>query len=432
LRATQTFHLPTTEVFKKALLRWADSHPTAIFLDSNQHANDYANYEALLAVGVESQLEVNDEDVFEKLREFKNAMKDWLFGYFSYDVKNGLEDLESNNYDNLDFANLHFFQPKKVIALKGTMVEFHYLETVAKDIPNDFKQLKTMDAEARPPIRNVPNGKLKMRIHKGAYHQKAERLLAHIQRGDVYEANLCQEFYIEQASIDPLNTFQRLNSLSEAPFSTYMKMGHRYLLCASPERYLRRQGQEVIAQPIKGTAARSQDEKADRKNRNELATDEKERAENIMIVDLVRNDLSKQAVKGSVSVKELCEVYTFRQVHQMISTIACTLPEGTDSVDVIKNSFPMGSMTGAPKVSAMKLIEELEETKRGLYSGSVGYFKPNDDFDFNVVIRSILFNAKNKYVSFIVGSAFTAKSVPEKEFGECLLKAKAMRKALDS
>ena len=150
-----------------------------------------------------------------------------------------------------------------------------------------------------------------------------------------------------------------------------------------------------------------------------------------MIVDLVRNDLSRTAKKGSVVVEELCKVYPFKQVNQMISTVVSKMGVGISPVDVIRSTFPMGSMTGAPKVSAMQIIEELEETKRGLYSGSVGYFTPDGDFDFNVIIRSILYNAAENYISYSVGGAITAGSDPEKEYAECLLKAKAMRAVLE-
>ncbi len=204
------------------------------------------------------------------------------------------------------------------------------------------------------------------------------------------------------------------------------------MLSASPERYLKKEGNTIISQPIKGTSKRSENLKEDEALKEQLKQDLKERSENIMIVDLVRNDLSLTAIKGSVEVKELCEVYSFKQVHQMISTVTSKIDKNTHPVDVIKTSFPMGSMTGAPKISAMKIIENLEETKRGLYSGAVGYFSPDGDFDFNVVIRSILYNSTKQYVSYSVGSAITAKSDPLKEYEECLIKAKAMRQVLES
>jgi len=251
-------------------------------------------------------------------------------------------------------------------------------------------------------------------------------MLEHIQRGDIYEANFCMEFFAENALINPLDVYQKLNAISEAPFSVYFKNDLQFLLSASPERYLKKIDTKIISQPIKGTSRRHAEIELDENSKKELETNEKERSENIMIVDLVRNDLSRTACKGSVEVEELCGMYSFKQVHQMISTIVSQVENTISPIEILKTTFPMGSMTGAPKISAMNIIENLEETKRGLYSGAVGYFTPNGDFDFNVVIRSILYNAQNQYVSFSVGSAITTLSDPEKEYEECLLKAKAM------
>ena len=272
--------------------------------------------------------------------------------------------------------------------------------------------------------------KIKLRIHKDEYFQKLNSILNHIHRGDIYEMNFCQEFYSENSSIDPVKVYQRLNDISKAPFASFLKLNEAFLLSASPERYLKKDGDRVLSQPIKGTEKRAEDSKEDKRLKKALKKNPKEIAENIMIVDLVRNDLSQSAMKGTVKVEELCKVHTFEQVHQLISTIVCQVKKDLHPVDIIKSTFPMGSMTGAPKISAMKIIENIEETKRGLYSGAVGYFTPNGDFDFNVIIRSILFNAASKYISYSVGGAITAKSIPEKEYEECLLKAKAMRQVL--
>jgi para-aminobenzoate synthetase component 1 len=269
------------------------------------------------------------------------------------------------------------------------------------------------------------------RISKDLYQEKVERMLEYINKGDIYEANFCMEFYAE-TMINPLEKFFLLNDISKPPFAAYLKNNNNFLLSATPERYLKKENNKIISQPIKGTSKRFADFEKDEISKNNLALDPKERSENIMITDLVRNDLSRTAKKGSVEVEELCGIYSFLQVHQMISTITSIIDDQYSELDVIKNSFPMGSMTGAPKISAMKIIEELEDTKRGLYSGSVGYFTPNGDFDFNVVIRSILYNSKNNYVSFSVGSAITALSIPELEYEECLLKADAMMKVLNS
>jgi para-aminobenzoate synthetase component I len=273
---------------------------------------------------------------------------------------------------------------------------------------------------------------LSKRMNKTEYLGAVGKIQQHILKGDIYEMNFCQEFYIENAMANPVALYQKLNSISPAPFSAYFRYGHKYLICSSPERFLAKRGEKIISQPIKGTIKRGENEDEDNKLKYNLFNNEKERAENVMIVDLVRNDLSRTAKKGSVVVEELCKIYSYKQVHQMVSTI-CSEIDATryDITDLIKFAFPMGSMTGAPKIKAMELIEKYEKTKRGLYSGSIGYIAPNKDFDFNVVIRSILYNSENKYLSFIVGSAITSLSNPESEYDECLLKASGILKALD-
>lgn len=399
-------------------------------MDSNGHAQKYGSFDFLLAVSKQTDKSISIETL-EQLKMEVDKKQDWLFGFFTYDVKNALEDLVSQNFDGLGFPTLHFFQPSKIIKCIGDTLHFMYLENCVDEIESDFAQIKALVNFEKLEREQSPV-KIKMRIHKDAYFEKATQLLEHIHRGDVYEANFCQEFYAEDVSIDPWETYQRLNAISEPPFAAFMRLEDKYLMCASPERYLRKQGSTLISQPIKGTARRDDNETEDEILKHQLALDEKERAENIMITDLVRNDLSKSALKGSVEVEELCKVYTYKQVHQMISTVVAEITSDKNPVELIEETFPMGSMTGAPKISAMKIIEELEETKRGLYSGAVGYFDPEGNFDFNVVIRSILYNSTRNYVSYSVGSAITAKSDPEHEYQECLLKAKAMRSVLET
>lgn len=431
MRKQRTYTISDPDTIKQSLLHWTRDYEKIVWLDDNGHRNDYHSYDAVLAVSRQTD-DLKDINSLQGLKNIVRDNRDWLFGYFSYDLKNELEDLYSHNFDGLGFQTLQFFQPEKIILLNGKELTFLYLEHCDEDIESDYEQLLSNRGVlqekriASTPIR------IKMRIHKDAYFEKANRFLEHIHRGDIYEANFCQEFYAEDSIIDPWETYKRLNTISRPPFASFMRLDEKYLLCASPERYLKKTGQTVISQPIKGTAPRSRDKKEDEKLKQQLTQDEKERAENIMITDLVRNDLSKSALKGSVFVEELCKVYPYKQVHQMISTVVATMPKDKNPVELIEETFPMGSMTGAPKISAMKIIEELEETKRGLYSGAVGYFDPKGDFDFNVVIRSILYNATNNYVSYSVGSAITAKSDPEKEYQECLLKAKAMRNVLEA
>ncbi len=428
-RTSRSFSISDAKRFKNAILEWTRSYDKVVWLDSNAHEDVYGEFETIVAVSRQtngSDFEIKNID---KAQKFIDEQKDWLFGFITYDFKNNLETLESNNSDELDFPELHFFCPQKIIVLRDKHVDFLYLDELENDIEIDFSLLqKTTIPEFDFESKDI---RIRMRIHKDAYFEKVDKMLDHIHRGDIYEANFCQEFYSTNSTIDPWSVYKNLNEISEPPFATFLRLDDKYLLCASPERYLKRKDNTIISQPIKGTAKRDADSKQDKQLKNELAKNPKERAENIMITDLVRNDLSKSAMKGTVKVEKLCEVYTYNQVHQMISTVTCTVPAEIPSTQIIKETFPMGSMTGAPKVSAMKIIEDLEETQRGLYSGTVGYFTPNGNFDFNVVIRSILYNATNQYVSYSVGSAITSKSIPEKEYEECLIKAKAMRRVLE-
>ncbi|TCP23628.1 para-aminobenzoate synthetase component 1 [Tenacibaculum skagerrakense] len=426
LRTEQTFFIDNIEIFKKQLLAWGQQYDTVVFLDSNNYKLQYSSYDAILAVEEFTSIKTDYYQAFEQLKEYQSYTKDYLFGYLSYDLKNDTEALSSKNFDGLQFPDLYFFQPQKIIFIKNNEIIFSYLRMVDDEIEDDFEQI--INGETFQEMSKHDNNlKVKLRIHKDEYHAKVTKVIDHIKRGDIYEANFCQEFYVENATINPLDTYNQLNKISQPPFATYFKNDELFLLSASPERYIRKEGNKIISQPIKGTAKRFVDAIEDEKAAFDLARDEKERSENIMIVDLVRNDLSRTAKKGSVKVEELCKVYSFKQVHQLISTVVSEIKEDIHPVDVIRDTFPMGSMTGAPKISAMIIIEDLEETKRGLYSGSVGYFTPDGDFDFNVVIRSILYNEEKKYISYSVGGAITAKSTPEKEYEECLLKAKAMK-----
>lgn len=428
-RTVRTFSIENIATFKQNLLCWSQQFETALWLDSNNYNQTYTSFNSALAVEEFTSIKTDYTNAFDKLKEYHTTTKDYIFGYISYDVKNDVEHLKSENLDNLGFADLYFFQPQKLVFIKENSVEFHYLKMVDDEIEDDFKTIKDINPSV---FENSKNDiKIKLRIHKDEYHQKVSKVLEHIKRGDIYEANFCQEFYAENATINPLQVYKHLNDISEPPFAAYLKVENQYALCSSPERYIKKEGSKIISQPIKGTAKRLISQIDDEKIARNLMRDEKERAENVMIVDLVRNDLSKTATKGSVKVEELCKVYSFKQVHQMISTVVSNID--TDlmhPVEVLRSTFPMGSMTGAPKVSAMQIIEDLEETKRGLYSGAIGYFTPENDFDFNVVIRSILYNEEKKYVSYSVGGAITAKSIVENEYEECLLKAKAMKYVL--
>ena len=430
LRTVRTFSIENIKDFKPLLLSWSQQFETALWLDSNKHQQQYTSFDSALAIEEFTAIKTDYTNAFDKLKEYQSSTKDYIFGYISYDVKNDTEQLSSKNFDGLDFPDLYFFQPQKLIFIKGENIEFHYLNMVADAIETDFQDIQT-NAKQKGIIADTDeNIKIKLRIHKAEYYAKVHAILEHIKRGDLYEVNFCQEFYAENSTINPAAVYQHLNDISEPPFASFLKMEQQYALCASPERYLKKEGSKIISQPIKGTAKRLISPIDDAKIASDLMRDEKERAENVMIVDLVRNDLSKTAKKGTVKVEELCKVYSFKQVHQMISTVTSEIDPKLHPIETLRSTFPMGSMTGAPKVSAMKIIENLEASKRGLYSGAIGYFTPENDFDFNVVIRSILYNEEKKYISYSVGSAITIKSDAAKEYEECLLKAKAMKYVL--
>ena len=399
-----------------------------LWLDSNQHADKYSSFDAILALDAFTAVKTNNMQSLQELDNYISNTKDWVFGYIGYDIKNGIENLSSHNDDKLGFPDIYFFQPQKLFFFKGDTVELKYLNMVADEIETDIDAILKFDLNVIP--LNTKH-RINSKISREEYIEKVNEILFHLRRGDIYEMNFCQEFYIElHTSFNPIKTFNDLNAISKPPFACYFKHENLYALCSSPERYLKKQGHKLISQPIKGTSKRGDTKDKDMQLIAELQNNPKEISENVMIVDLVRNDLSKISEKNSVSVDELCKIYTFEQVHQMISTVSSDLlPDATLS-DILKATFPMGSMTGAPKISAMEIIEDVESTKRGLYSGCIGYISPEFDFDFNVVIRSILHNAEKKYTSMMVGSAITAKSDPEKEYEECLVKAKALFEVL--
>ena len=427
MRTTIYKEISNTSLFKSQLLTWAQQFREVVFLDSNDYPQKYSNYDCILAVDAFTSINTDYHNAFEDLKQYQQTSKDWIFGYLSYDLKNDTEELNSSNFDGLQFPDLFFFQPKKLFLLKKNQLEIQYLTMCEDEVEEDFDSIINTSVST---LENSNPIEIQQRISKDLYLEKITKMLEYINKGDIYEANFCMEFFAE-TTINPLNKFYLLNDISKPPFAVFFKNNNHFLLSATPERYLKKVNNKIISQPIKGTSKRYLDNKEDEISKNNLTSDPKERSENIMITDLVRNDLSRTSKKDSVEVEELCGVYSFLQVHHMISTITSIVDDQYSALDVIKKSFPMGSMTGAPKISAMTIIEELEETKRGLYSGSVGYFTPNGDFDFNVVIRSILYNSKNNYVSFSVGSAITALSIPELEYEECLLKANAMIKVLN-
>lgn len=415
----QIFDIP---LFKQKALQWAAEHDSVCCLLSNDFTDPYSKFDTLIAVGIKTEVRADIPHAFEKLEKFQQDNPGWMTGFFTYDLKNEIEDLTSENPDHLNFPDLYFFVPQYVIIIKGDKIEL-----IADDAQNIF------DAIDQQPIRQTVQTfaiKIQSRFSKSDYITRVEKIKEHINRGDIYVTNFCQEFFAEDAVINPLDVFLRLNEISPNPFAAFFKLKDKYIISATPERFLAKRAAKLISQPIKGTAKRGATPEEDEYNIQQLRNHTKELQENVMIVDLVRNDLTRSAKQGTVATEELYGIYSFKHVHQMISTVVCELEDNISDVQAIKNTFPMGSMTGAPKISAMQLMEQFERSRRGVYSGAMGYFSPDGDFDFNVVIRTLLYNAGNKYLSFHAGSAITYHADAEKEYDECLLKAQAILEVL--
>jgi para-aminobenzoate synthetase component 1 len=410
------------ESFKRKALQWASAFEVCCYLDSNNFTDPYSKFDTLIAAGVKADIIADTGAAFEKLEQFRQQYPCWMTGFLTYDLKNEIENLTSENPDHLQFPDLYFFVPQYLMIIRGNEVEI--VAANAEGILADIER-QVLQTNHHVAIVNIQS-----RLSKQEYLNSVEKIKGNINLGDIYVTNFCQEFFAENAVIDPLAVFLMLNEVSPNPFSSFFKWKDNYILCATPERFLAKRGDKLISQPIKGTAKRGSTMAEDERNIQMLRNHTKELQENVMIVDLVRNDLTRSAKQGTVRAEELYSISSFRHVHQMVSTVVCELREDISPVQAVKNTFPMGSMTGAPKISAMRLMEEYEQSRRGVYSGAIGYFSPDNDFDFNVVIRTLLYNTKNRYLSFHAGSAITYHADAEKEYEECLLKAQAILEVL--
>lgn len=414
------------EVIKKQMLNWANPFSIFLFLDSNNYSLPYSKYECLLAIGNKHLDIYNEKDKeLSALAEHFQANKDWLFGHICYDHKNAIEPkLSSRNKLNIGFASIQFFNPDIVCYIEKDSQHLT-IECLSDDPEEIFKDICDHNGFI---TQHGTRCNFKQRISKEEYLAAISTFRKHIADGDCYEINFCNEGYCENVTIDPLQTFNALNTLSPAPFAAYYRNEDMYMMCSSPERYLQKTNNTILSQPIKGTARRDKDAAKDEAIKQQLQNDIKERAENVMIVDLTRNDLARSCNTGSVTVEELFGIYSFPQVHQMVSTICGQLKSDNNIAESIQYSFPMGSMTGAPKIKVMQLIDMYEQSRRELFSGTVGYISPNGDFDFNVIIRSLFYNATTQYLSYQTGGAITYDSVPENEWEEMRLKAWALER----
>ncbi|MEO7174901.1 MAG: anthranilate synthase component I family protein [Saprospiraceae bacterium] len=423
--------LGALQVMKDRILALLGKEKVGIYLDSNDYPTQkHQKFECLAAGGIKRVLQ-SDQGAktpgFKDLQSWLGEQKSWAFGYFGYDLKNQIEDLKSENPDSMGFPDMCFFEPQWVIAIRKSSNSIDIFGENALEIAAQL-QIDTR------PISESKFGSIELRsvISRDDYLSKVDTIRQLIVEGDLYEMNLCRELMAEDVELDAIQMFRKLNAKTRAPFAAYLRLEHLHLLCASPERFIYKSEQQLISQPIKGTRPRMLDFAADESMRRELSESEKDKSENVMIVDLVRNDLSKICIPGTVKVDELFGIYSFATVHQMISTISGILPPEANEVQAIKAAFPMGSMTGAPKVRAMQRIEQLEMSRRGIYSGALGYFSPNGDFDFNVVIRSLMYNASQRKLSCQVGGAIVFDSVAEDEWLETEWKLNGIKEILIS
>lgn len=411
--------------FKEKALHWAQQFNDVCFLQSNGYQDKYSKVSSLLAVDALHTFQAEESDAFENLEIFQaKHPNNWMFGFFSYDLKNEIEDVQTELPNTIEFPDIFFFIPKTVI---------HFYDKSVQIEADNPKSILESIIETKIPIPSLKSSKIKLkhRLNKDNYISAFQKLMNHIHRGDLYEVNLCQEFYATGVKKNPVELYTRLNSVSPSPFSAFLKLDDKFIISASPERFLTKRNEYLISQPIKGTAPRGKSPAEDIEIINQLRNNPKEIAENMMVVDLVRNDMTQAALPGTVVTEQKLKVHTFKQVHQLISTITCVLNPKISNVQAIKNTFPPGSMTGAPKISAMNLCDQYENSRRGVYSGALGYFSPDDDFDFSVVIRTILYNKTKEYLSFHTGGAITIDAEAEKEYQECLLKASGILKALN-
>lgn len=403
------------------MLNWLRPFSIFCYLDNQQYQIAPHQTDCLVAVGVQASVSGNE---IQKADDFFKQ-GNWVFGHLSYELKNSIHGFASNKKDKIGFPDFYFFCPEVVLEIKDSVLTVYAID------PNEVFhaiQVQTVQENEKAPTLPITPGPA---LAREAYIEKIKALQEHILRGDCYEINFCNEFYSNNAMLDPFTCFDKLMDISPNPFSAFYRLEDRYLLCASPERFLAKNGKRIFSQPIKGTIRRDLASKEkDQALINELLQSKKEQAENVMVVDLVRNDLTKICKEASVKVDELFGIYSFPQLHQMISTISGELLDDISFSEIITATFPMGSMTGAPKHRVMQLIDGYEPGARGIFSGAVGYFHPSSDFDFNVVIRSIMYNSTDQFLSYQVGSGITFYSDPEKEWEECLLKAEAIKKVL--
>ena len=397
-------------------------------MDSNNYVDKIGKYDFIASAGQESVWSA-DSLHLKSPQQYIDSIEDWAFGHFNFEWQHNQFGLTNRPADSAGFSTACLFQPEHIIYCIGNKITILSVSDTPESIYETIDFCKAYSGKT-----NINTSiELIAATSKNEYLETVIDLQNHIRRGDCYEINYCIEFSTHELKIDALSIYQKLSKLSPAPMSCLYRNGSAWLICSSPERFIAKRETTIFSQPIKGTIKRNiSDIQDDELLKTTLLESVKNKIENVMIVDLVRNDFSKICKEGSVEVMEKFGIYSFAQVHQMISTIKGTVSRDIAFTHIMQSCFPMGSMTGAPKKRVLELVHQYESSSRGIFSGSVGYIGPDNDFDWNVVIRSIMYNDQSGYLGYKVGGGITFQSDPIQEYEECMLKALALQKVLSS
>lgn len=443
--------------------QWQDQ-PWALLFDSAQYHEHHGRY-SYIAVDPFSTIWIKEGrlsgdptgeavDPFHVLKTFLNQMpapyhpelppfQGGAAGAFAYDLHQYIEPIPTNAVDELHF-------PDMAIGFYDVVISFDALQKKAWIVSTGWpekteeKRLARATDRLKQFIGQIANTAddaldrqaditektpISSNFNATTYMNAVNRVMDYILAGDIFEANISQCFTSTlPVGMSPFSLYQRLREKNPAPFSTFMNLGDTYVVSASPERFLQLNQGLVEARPIKGTRRRDSDPTRDQQLATELQSSEKDIAENVMIVDLLRNDLSKVCKDHSVKVTQLCGLESYATVHHLVSVITGELKDNHNAVDLFISAFPGGSITGAPKVRAMQIIADIEPTKRGLYCGSLGFVGFNGAMDMSIAIRT--FTIKNDMLTFQAGGAVVLDSDPLEEYQETLTKSSALRDAL--
>lgn len=399
--------IDSLEIFQSKLLHWADQFSTFCYLDSNQCADRYGRFDFLIGVDALEHYTMEDlEDIYREI---------FLMGYFGY-ISDSSIPYSLNEF--IPFEKSYFFRPRYIIYGYEGRVYFNRNYSEMMEIVSQIETITVTFPKNTAPLQ------FQHITTQEEYLNNVKTIQHKIRKGYFYQLNYCIELQAENVLLHPIASYIQTNKETKAPMSALLKMGEKYVLSYSPERYMTKRQDTMIAQPMKGTARRNlSDTILDEEIKLTLENDPKERAENTMIVDLIRHDMTPYTAVGSIQVDELCQVYSYPAVHQMISTISARLIDDMDTIPALLCTLPAGSMTGAPKKEVISHISEVENFCRNIYSGNIGYIDTEGDYDFNVVIRTLEYDAHTHRASIHVGSAITLQSIPEQEYEECLLKA---------